>query len=238
MSASPQALASTAANRRVPQRPKDWLVGQLPLGLFEDDLLRRFVSIFQTIGDGVLDQVDNLGHLLDPAVAPTPMVRFLGQWLGEEALQGELDDLVARRWVAAGPELARWRGTARGLTLLLELVTGAPVVVTESGRVSVQGRDHNTGSDSGSDSGSGWRSSAAGHDGDHRRPSPVVIRVSRLGALGPADLEALVRRELPAHVAFALYVDRVLLAASTPEPMGPIPERMLPTKRKDPMWPR
>jgi phage tail-like protein len=221
MSANPQALAATASNRRLPQRPKDWLVGQLPLGLFEDDLLRRFVSIFQTIGDGLLDQVDNLGHLLDPAVAPTPMVRFLGQWLGEEALQGELDDLVARRWVAAGPELARWRGTARGLSMLLELVTGAPVVVTDSGRVSVEGR-------------AAEPTDAA----EVRQPAPVVIRVSRMGALGPADLEALVRRELPAHVAFSLYVDRVLLAASTTQPTSSIPERMLPTKRKDPMWPR
>ncbi|MFN0030037.1 MAG: phage tail protein [Acidimicrobiales bacterium] len=216
MSANPQAMAPTTANRRLPKRPKDWLVGQLPLGMFEDDLLRRFVSIFQTIGDSVLDQADGLGHLLDPAVAPTPMVRFLGQWLGEEALQGDVDDLTARRWVAAGPELSRWRGTARGLTMLLELVTGAPVMVTDSGRVWVQGQDPNP----------------------ERKPVPVVIRVSRLGALGPADLEALVRRELPAHVAFALYVDRVLLAASTQQPTGPVPERMLPTKRKDPMWPR
>lgn len=222
MSAAPRALPGTPVNRRLPQRPKDWLVGQLPLGLFEDDLLQRFVSIFQTISDGVLDQVDNLGHLLDPAVAPTPMVRFLGQWLGEEALQGDLDDLVARRWVSAGPELARWRGTARGLSMLLELVTGGPVVVTDNGRVRVEGRNDDTDPDGGGD----------------LTPAPVVIRVSRMGAVGPADLEALVRRELPAHVAFAMYVDRVLLAASNPEPTGPIPERTLPTKRKDPMWPR
>ena len=55
------------------RRPPDWLTAQLPLGLVEDDLLRRFVAMFQAVADTMLEHVDNLGLLLDPSVAPPAM---------------------------------------------------------------------------------------------------------------------------------------------------------------------
>lgn len=200
MSNALDAMVGRARNRR----PADWLTAQLPLGLVEDDLLRRFVSMFQAVADTVLEHVDNLGLLLDPAVAPPSMVRFLGGWLGEPRLDDTLDDLVSRRWVAASSELLRWRGTARGLTLLLELVTGRPVVVGDDGGVFQEGEAP-------------------------PRQGHVVIRAQQLGALSGVDLLELVRRELPAAVTFELHVGRVQLwpAGPTIDPSEEGPDGVL-----------
>jgi phage tail-like protein len=68
-----------------------------------------------------------------PDRASAPFVRLLAGWTDLDRLlsgSGEaarfsagLDQL--RILVAASPELARWRGTARGLKMMLELATGA-----------------------------------------------------------------------------------------------------------------
>ncbi len=178
---APHALEPLVATTRR-GRPADWLTAQLPLGLVEDDLLRRFVSMFQAVADTVLEHVDNLGLLLDPAVAPTGMVRYLGSWLGEERFDDTLDDVVLRRWVGAAAELLRWRGTAQGLQQLLELVTGRPAEVADDGGVFAEGQAP-------------------------RRLGHVVVRVQRVGALGFDDLVGLIRRDLPAAVTFELHVD-------------------------------
>lgn len=184
MTARLQPVTAGPRGRRSP----DWLSAQLPLGLAEDDLLRRFVALFQAVSDTVLEHVDNLGLLLDPAVAPPAMLRFLGGWLGEATLDDTLDDLVARRWVSASAELLRWRGTARGLRLLLELISGRPVELSDDGGVYAEGEDD--------------RPACDGH---------VVIGLQQLGALSEEDLLQLIRRELPAAVTFELYVAGVAL---------------------------
>lgn len=182
--------------RRPGRRADDWLTAQLPVTMVEDDLLRRFVSMFQTVADSILDQVDNLGLLLDPAVAPRPMLRYLASWLGEPALDDNIDEVVARRWVGAASELLAWRGTSHGLRTLLELVSGRPVQLVDDGGVFAEG--------------------GAPPGGGH-----VQIRLQRLGALNGDDLVDLVRRELPAHVTFALWVGDTPLWPRQAPPVSP-----------------
>ena len=176
------------------RRPLDWLASQLPLSLVEDDFFRRFLGIFQTMADSVVEHVDNLNLLLDPTVSPIGMVSYLGSWLGEDLPYDTLDELVLRRWVGQAANLMHWRGTAHGLKALLELLTQRPVDVIDSGGIF--------------------------HEGEaSRQTGQVAVRVRQLGVLDQTGLIALVRREVPANTFVYLFVGDERIWPAT-DPVG------------------
>lgn len=158
-----------------------WLIDQLPVAMLDDDFLVRFLSIFQELADTYIVQVDAMEHLVDVAVAPEPMVRYLGSWLGARTIDPSLDDATQRRIVREHGRMLPWRGTVRGLRQLLEMVTGGPVVVVDSGGVYAEGDAP-------------------------ENPGHVHIEVVSLGWATEDDLVALVQAELPASVSYDLYV--------------------------------
>lgn len=174
-------------------RRDDWLTHQLPVSMVEDEFLVRFLSIFQEVADTVVHQIDNLPHVFDPTVAPLPMVRVMGGWVGLDWIDPSLPDALQRRIVRQYFAMLRWRGTKRGMRQLLELITEAPAVVTETGGIYQEG-DAPTG---------------IGH---------VVLRVQTSGWATEADLLRIVRAELPASVTFELFVgDRRLWPELPPD---------------------
>jgi phage tail-like protein len=174
-------------------RRDDWLVHQLPVGMLDDDFLVRFVSIFQELAETVMHQIDNLPHVFDPTVAPLPMVRALGSWVGLDWVDPSLPEDLQRRIVLRYFRLLRWRGTKRGMRELLELITEGPAIVEETGGIYQEG-------DTPAD---------IGH---------VVLRVRSTGWATDKDLLRIVRAELPASVTFELYVgDRRLWPPTPPE---------------------
>jgi phage tail-like protein len=117
---------------RAPRRA-DWLVSQLPVGMLDDPFFFRFVSMFQEEASTYLDSIDSLEHVIDPCVAPPPMLRFLAGWLGLEPLPSTTDEAIYRRLLRRASHLRWWRGTRAALQELLELYTGQGVEVTEEG---------------------------------------------------------------------------------------------------------
>jgi phage tail-like protein len=164
-------------------RRNDWLLAQLPVGMTEDDFLARFVSIFQTIGDSLMHHADTMGHLTDVAVAPDPMVRALGSWLGLDWVDPSLPDRLQRLIVAEYASSMVWRGTKVGLQRVLQAVTGAPVAIADSGGVYAEGE--------------------APDSAPH-----VVIHATASQWATDTDLERIVRSELPATVTFELHIER------------------------------
>ncbi len=162
-------------------RRPDWLIHQLPVGMTEDEFLVRFVSIFQEVADTVLHQADTIPHLFDPSVAPDQVVRLMGAWIGIDWIDSTLPDHLQRRIVREYAALLRWRGTARGMRQLLELITDGPATVVDSGGVYV--------------------------DGAAPRMAPHVrLEVASAGWADENDLLRIVRAELPASVTFQLMV--------------------------------
>ena len=178
----------------VPRR-SDWLVGQLPVGMLDDSLFYRFASIFQEEAASYLDGLDNLEHVVDPALAPPGMVRFLASWLALPSLDASLDDLYQRRLVKAAAELRWWRGTRRGLMGLLELLTGGAVEVVDNGGIFGQG-------------------------GALECSPRVRVRVESSGWLSDADLLEVVRDEVPANASLELFVGERQLWPSQGTPEG------------------
>jgi phage tail-like protein len=163
-------------------RRRDWLVGQLPMGMLDDDLFVRFTSTFQEVATSLVEGADNIANVVDVTVAPAELVRWLGTWIGLESVDSSLDELLQRRLVRqAGRDLA-WRGTRRGLEEFLGVVTGGPVVVEESGGI---GRDGQLG----------------------ERTPRVTLRVSSTGWMSSDDFVTLVSDEIPANVLFEVYVN-------------------------------
>jgi phage tail-like protein len=183
-------------------RRPDWLVGQLPVGMLDDKFFYRFVSIFQEQAGTYVDGIDNLPKILDPAVAPPPMVRFLASWLALPPINPALEEIYQRHLVLQASRLQWWRGTKRGLSGLLELFTGGPVEITDAGGVFRQGEVG-------------------------RRAAQVTVRVGSVGWLSEADFVELVRDEVPANVDLELFVgDRRIFPADQagPRPLLPANE--------------
>ena len=162
-------------------RRDSWLVSQLPMGMLDDDFFLRFVSIFEQEATSFLDGVDNIPHVIDPDVAPPAMVRWLGSWIGLAPIDSSLDEDLQRRLVRMGSAGLAWRGTRYGLERFLEVVTGGPVEVEETGSIRP--------------------------DAGVAAPAPfVVMRVGGTGHMSVREFVTVVRDELPADAGFELWV--------------------------------
>ncbi len=165
-------------------RREDWLVGQLPMGMLDDDFFVRFVSIFQQVATSLLEDADNIANTVDVTVAPPALVRYLGSWLGVTAIDPSLSEEIQRRVVRQAGRSLSWRGTHRGLAGLLAVLTGAPAEITDSGGVIPEPAG----------------AAPTGY------PRVLTIRVASSGWLSEADFAALVADEIPANVTWRLLV--------------------------------
>lgn len=190
---------------RLGARNPQWLLQQLPVGMLDSDFFVRFVAIFQEIGSSLLADADNVDNVVDLTVAPDAMVRWMGSWIGAEAIDASLPDELQRRIVTSAARTLTWRGTAGGLRRFLELASGGPAEVSEGGGV--------------------WRDGEAPAD-----TAWVRMRVESTGWLPESDFVELVRDEVPAHVRAELYVGERLSWSSEPHaaPVFPAGDRPAP----------
>ncbi|MBO4208676.1 phage tail protein [Micromonospora echinofusca] len=123
-------------------------IGQaLPAAYLEDDFAQRFTAGLDEVLAPVLLTLDCLDAYLDLDLAPPDFLDWLAGWVAAPVDQGGPPDGVGRvdqrgsarqrrDLVRYAVELHRWRGTARGIALAVELATGTQVEVTDSGGVS------------------------------------------------------------------------------------------------------
>lgn len=158
--------------------------------MLDDPFLVRFMGVFQDLADTVHEQVNALPHAFDPTVAPEPMVRLMGSWMGL-AIDSSLSTQLQRRLVLEYSQVLPWRGTCHGLERLLRAVTGTKkeetVTVEDSGRVYLR----------------------PAHDAP---PAPPVaephvrVVVPTSGEFSDLDLARFVQAELPASMSFELVI--------------------------------
>jgi phage tail-like protein len=100
------------AERRAPATPADFL--------------ERFLGNFEGVLTTLEDRVAAAWVLTDPSAAPAEALEWLAGWLGlslDPALPEERRRAMLRAW----PEIAKRRGTVRGLALALDAATGGGV---------------------------------------------------------------------------------------------------------------
>lgn len=162
-----------------------WLVSQLPRVLAQDPFTRRFVTIFEEIGDGIRSQVDAVEYYVDTDTAPAEYVRWLGSWLDVTVDANQPLDRQRAIVREAGAMYAS-RGTKEGLERLLEAITGGEVRVVDGGGI--------------------WPAGEAPPN-----PGRILVRLTQSGGVPDGQLHRLIAREVPVGVTFELRLgDRTI----------------------------
>jgi len=105
----------------------------------EADFLERFVGNLEGMMTVIEDRAAYSDLVTRPQAAPTDALDWLASWVGL-SLEPGFSERQRRAAIAGAAELARWRGTPRGLNLALELATeggvsGGEIVVLEDYRL-------------------------------------------------------------------------------------------------------
>ena len=153
-----------------------------------DDNAVRFTAALDAVLAPVWLAVDCYDSYLSPLTTPDDVAAWLAMWVGIDADDNWRPEQL-RRLIAAAFDLARWRGTARGLADLVEAYTGRRPVIEDTGGVTVSAM-------------AGTPSPAT------VEPPTVVVRLpgAAFDASERERLAALVRRSAPAHVATRIDV--------------------------------
>lgn len=187
-----RALPRVRRDSRVgpPPRHPQWLINQLPVGMLQSDFFVRFVSIFQELGSGLMDDADLVQHVADASVTPVPMISHLASWIGVDTIDKSLPEQLQRVILASSARALAHRGTVEGLRGYLEMLSGGPAEVLDGGGV--------------------WAEGEAPGD-----VAWVRMTVRGTGHLSEDEFVAMVRDEIPAHVRAELWIDvrRVLATA-------------------------
>ena len=95
-----------------------------------DDVLARWLTLFESTFDSVHDAIAGLARLFDPAAAPPAWLPWLAEWLAADAPEGWPADRL-RQLISEAFDHAGRRGTAAGLREALREDAGLSAVVEE-----------------------------------------------------------------------------------------------------------
>ena len=163
-----------------------------------DDLMARFLMLFESFWGPIEMQIDNVSGYFNPALTPPDFLRWLASWF-DLALNERLPEERQRQLVREAVPLYRRRGTRQGLQQYLEIYTGGEVYIVEQ-------RAENFRLGTGARLGPGI---ALGRD---NRPHTfaVMLHLPEQDARDPAwiaDICALIEAEKPAHTAYTLNIE-------------------------------
>ena len=98
----------------------------------QDELMGRFLMLFESFWKPIEAQIDQLPYYFDPEFTPTELLPWLATWV-DLTLDERWPEEKRRRLLSAAVALYRMRGTRRGLQEYLEIYTGAKVQISEHG---------------------------------------------------------------------------------------------------------
>jgi phage tail-like protein len=94
------------------------------------DFLGRMLLIYEAIWEPLEQRQEHIAMYFSPATSPAPMLAWMAEWLNLE-LDSHWPEPRRRELLREAMQLYWWRGTAYGLTRMLEVCTGQPVQITE-----------------------------------------------------------------------------------------------------------
>jgi phage tail-like protein len=100
------------------------------------DFLKRYLWIVSSIHNSLEMEIDYLHEYFDPMKAPADFFRWLGAWFAVN-IDFAIPEAKLRMLIRESVTLYRWRGTALGLSKMLEIVTGVRPEIIE-GSVPIQ----------------------------------------------------------------------------------------------------
>lgn len=96
----------------------------------QDDLMARFLMLFDSFWHPLDTMIGSMHHYLDPRTAPSGLLPWLAACV-DLTLNDAWTEAQKRRLIGSALQLYRMRGTRRGLQLFLEIYTGQTPQVIE-----------------------------------------------------------------------------------------------------------
>jgi phage tail-like protein len=114
-------------------------IGEMLPGVYQDDLFTmEWCAGLDEVIAPVITTLDCLSAYIDPVLAPSDFLDWLGGWVG--MILDENWPVERRRGaIAAAMELFQLRGTLTGLARHVEIFTGGQVSIADSGGVATSG---------------------------------------------------------------------------------------------------
>jgi phage tail-like protein len=98
----------------------------------QDELMGRFLMLFESFWAPIEGQIDAVHYYLDPEFTPSEILPWLATWV-DLSLDDRWPEEKRRKLLRAAVALYRKRGTRAGLQEYLEIYTGARVQISEHG---------------------------------------------------------------------------------------------------------
>jgi phage tail-like protein len=105
-------------------------LNHLPSIYQEDELMGRFLMLFESFWAPVDGQIDNLALYFDPRLAPPEFLPWLASWISL-VLDERWPEQKRRQLLCSAAALYRKRGTRQGLEEYLEIYTGEKPQIVE-----------------------------------------------------------------------------------------------------------
>lgn len=102
----------------------------LPAVYYRDELMGRFLMLFESFWDPIQEQIAQIPAYLDPRMTPPDFLPWLASWFSM-VLDERCSEAQQRELIRQATSLYRMRGTQRGLRAYLEAYTGDRVEVIE-----------------------------------------------------------------------------------------------------------
>ena len=102
----------------------------LPALYQSDDLMARFLMLFESFWSPIEGQIDAIPFYFDPKMTPSDFLPWLASWFNL-VLDEDLPDEQRRELIGAAVSLYRKRGTKQGLQEYLKACTGGQVTIVE-----------------------------------------------------------------------------------------------------------
>ena len=111
-------------------QPKGNYLSYLPELYDQDELMGRFLMLFESFWKPIDTQIGSIHHYFDPRLTPADFLPWLASWLDLELDESWPEYKIRQltRWAIA---LHRSRGTRWGLLKYLEIYTGVRAVISE-----------------------------------------------------------------------------------------------------------
>jgi phage tail-like protein len=179
----------------------------LPAFYREDELMGRFLMLFESFWAPIEGQIDHLPFYFDPQMTPSDFLPWLASWL-DLALDEHWPEERRRQLIGSAASLYRKRGTKRGLQEYLEIYAGGKVQIIEH-------RANNLRLDPEAKLGSGI---ALGMD-NVPHSFTVILRLPPISSPGRKRekerqelerrrrIEAIIEAEKPAHTSYNLQLE-------------------------------
>jgi phage tail-like protein len=199
---------------RIAVMAKGSYLKHLPSLYFHDDLMGRFLMLFESFWKPIEQQIDVIEDYFDPRITPPGFLPWLASW-ADMTLDERWPEDRQRRLLGSMAVLHRKRGTKAGLELFLELFTGEKPVITEHRAQSFR-------------LGAGARLGQAMALGASNEPHTFAVHLALPPVEASSDaervrkerdrrsvIESIIEAEKPAHTNYTLTIEQAEPAQAT-----------------------